>query len=105
MLEFQLLPKFLDEFNAEKGKTAFDSPENMADDKVSLCKYMQPYWKTLRVSHPTINNPVTATPLYWIASVFPGRDNDWVGEFILLEGGVNLAKEKVISDSSTICMA
>jgi len=97
VLEFQLLPKFLDELNIKKGKTAFDSPETMADDddKVSLCKYMQPYWKTLRVSHPTISIPVTATPLYWIGSVFPGRDNDWVGEFVLLEAGVNLAKEKV----------
>jgi len=50
------------------------------------------FWSQLtQDQQPTVNG-VTMNPIDLVGSVFPGSDNQWRIEFILLEAGVNLAK-------------
>jgi len=97
ILEFQLISIFLEEAMAALGEIYSDlTPGAIAGSKVDLCKYMKPFWNIGGTFWFSMDNSgAIKNPLDWIGSVYPGKDNAWVSEFVLLETGVNTAKEGV----------
>ena len=89
ILEFQLLKIFL-EAKSEKDGLKFK------DNSANLCDYMDEYWAgTIRVNM----NGEEGTPIELLPTVFPGKDNSFASEFVVLEKYVNGMKERV----STLC--
>ena len=85
ILEFQLLKIFL-EAKSEKDGLGYK------DSSVNLCDYMDEYWAG------TINVNVDGekgTPIELLPKVFPGKDNAFASEFVVLEKYVNGMKERV----------
>lgn len=74
ILEFQLLSIFLESLN--------------------LCPMLKTYWDPGATNWVAING-VRRSPLQWVAYQYPGSDNAYGGEFVLLDSGVNAAKEGV----------
>ena len=92
ILEFQLLKIFLEAQNEKDGLKWKDAE----GDSVDLCDYMKEYWAgdiSLKVEG------VEGTPIELLPKVFPGKDNIFASEFVLLEKYVNGMKERV----STLC--
>ena len=91
ILEFQLLKIFLEAKSANDGNKF-----KLKDNSVNLCDYMDEYWAgTLRV---TVEGE-EGTPIELLPKVFPGKDNAFASEFVVLEKYVNGMKERV----STLC--
>lgn len=74
ILEFQLLTIFLESIN--------------------MCPTLKTYWDPGATNWVTING-VRRSPIQWVAYQYPGSDNTYGGEFVLLDSGVNAAKEGV----------
>ena len=74
------------------------------DDKfkvksVNLCDYMDEYWAgTLSVNV----DGQERTPIELLPKVFPGKDNAFASEFVVLEKYVNGMKERVSSPCSQL---
>lgn len=92
ILEFQLLKIFLEAKNDKDGLSYKDA----AGDSVDLCDYMKEYWAG-DISVNVENEE--GSPIEILPKVFPGKDNEFVSEFTLLEKYVNGMKERV----STFC--
>jgi len=88
ILEFQSLTIFLDEQGNRY--TALKDGIN----KVSLCQHLEDYWGPPPVRWITING-IARSPPQWVSYQLPGSDNDYNAEFVLLDSGVNAAKEGV----------
>ena len=88
ILEFQLLTIFLE------AKSVIDklNYKNAKGDSVNLCDYMKTYWAG-KVKL-TVDGQ-TGTPIDLLPTVFPGKDNTFVSEFVLLEKYVNGMKGRV----------
>jgi len=99
ILEFQLVSIFLEEFSAQQGQR-YPDPAG-SNNNVDLCHYLQPYWYTLPVASYITINGVQAKPIQFVASAFPGTNNH-ENEFVLLDAGVNTAKEGVCYYPSNI---
>ena len=88
ILEFQLLKIFL-EAKSVNDKLKYKGKDGIS---VNLCDYMKMYWAgSLRL---TVEGQ-EGTPMDLLPKVFPGRDNTFVSEFVLLEKYVNGMKERV----------
>ena len=88
ILEFQLLKIFL-EAKSVNDKLIYKNAKGVS---VNLCDYMKTYWAG-KVKL-TVDGQ-TGTPIDLLPTVFPGRDNTFVSEFVLLEKYVNGMKERV----------
>lgn len=88
ILEFQLLKIFLEEKNGKDGLNYMDAD----GDSVDLCDYMKKYWAG---DFSLDMDGVKGTPIELLPTVFPGKDNTFVSEFVLLEKYVNGMKERV----------
>ena len=87
ILEFQLLKIFL-EAKSEKDGLKF----KIKDNSVNLCDYMDEYW----AGAIDVNVEGEAgTPIELLPKVFPGKDNAFASEFVVLEKYVNGMKERV----------
>jgi chitinase len=92
ILEFQLIQIFFDDLVKKKG-IVFKDPTG-GTKPVDLCKYLQPYWSSLPSStYPTIDG-VRDTPIQLLSNAFPST-TQYTGEWVLLDSGVNNAKEGV----------
>ncbi len=92
ILEFQLLKIFLE------GKSKNDGVKwkDAAGKPANLCGYMKAYWSgNIRVNV----DGTEGTPIEILPTVFPGRDNGFASEFVVLDKYVNGMKERV----STLC--
>lgn len=97
ILEFQLLTIFLESL-ASPAKN-FPNPTGGAN--VNYCTWLKGFWTpTGTQGRITVNNK-PRTPLQHVAYQFPGSDSDYNSEFVLLESGVNTAKEGVSSSDET----
>ena len=93
ILEFQLLKIFLEAKNEMDGVLKWKDAEG---DGVDLCDYMKTYW----AGDVSLNmDGEEGTPIELLPRVFPGKDNGYFSEFVLLDKYVNGMKERV----STIC--
>lgn len=100
ILEFQLVPIFLEAYSAQQGRR-YQDPAG-SGNLVDLCHYLQPYWYTLPVGSYINVNGVTDKPIQFVASTFPGTNN-FENEFVILDAGVNTAKEGVSHFSAPHC--
>lgn len=92
ILEFQLLTIFLDDKSKEDGFIWKDAE----GDLVKLCDYMKEYW----AGDISLNvDGEEGTPIELLPKVFPGKDNGFASEFVVLDRYVNGMKERV----STLC--
>lgn len=88
ILEFQLLKIFL-EAKSEKDGLKWKDAEG---DSVYLCDYMKEYW----AGDISLNvDGEEGKPIELLPKVFPGKDNGFASEFVLLEKYVNGMKERV----------
>lgn len=88
VLEFQLLKIFLEAKSDRDGLKYKDSEGDLVD----LCDYMKEYWSG------DINVDVNGgqgMPIEILPKVYPGKDNSFDSEFVLLEKYVNGIKEHV----------
>ena len=76
ILEFQLLHIFLESLNE--------------------CQYLRDYWSPGATDWVTING-IRKTPVQHVALQFPGHDNAYNREFVLLDSSINTAKTGVSS--------
>ena len=95
ILEFQMIKQFIQEMNSnEFSDDAFVDPTDNTK-RVSFCRYIKTYYfnsKIKVVATPTNPNGPINTPLFWITNAYPGKNQN-AAEFVLLEKGVNTAKE------------
>lgn len=92
ILEFQFLTIFLDEQISEPGNIYTALKDGIS--KVNLCQHLEDYRDPPPVRWITING-IARSPLQWVSYQFPGSDSDYNAEFVLLDSGVNTAKEGV----------
>lgn len=94
ILEFQTIKLFFDNTSAAlKNKVDFKNPTGLGKN-VDFCHYLQPYWDKLKPSdYLTVKN-VRNTPIQILALAFPST-TQYLNEWVLLDKGVNAAKERV----------
>ena len=93
ILEFQLVKRFITEINPKDGPK-YPSPLEGVTGKVDLCEVLRRYWGNDRLTL-SLDGSVEFTPMGLVAQAFPGQKNPYEGEFVLLERGINKAKEGV----------
>lgn len=110
ILELQMVAIFFDQMNTEFGSKGFPlfSPGSNPDDKQqSFCAAIRTLWRGVPQASRFAMDSVTRDPIDHIMPVFSGNGNTHVNEFVLLEKGVNTAKEgmwgkKAINDDNTM---
>lgn len=93
ILEFQLLSIFITKTSTQLGNKFANPSTSSKGTNVNLCGYMKPYWYTPK--NVIDINGVKRTALQWVSYQFPGSDNAFTSEFVLLDKYVNTAKEGV----------
>ncbi|KAK7756344.1 hypothetical protein SLS62_001570 [Diatrype stigma] len=95
ILELQMVPIFLDKMNDEFGRTGFPSFKPNADPntKQSFCQAINELWRMVPQASKFVMDGVARDPIDHIMPVYSSNDNTHVNEFVLLEKGVNTAKE------------
>ncbi|KAG9952210.1 glycoside hydrolase family 18 protein, partial [Aureobasidium melanogenum] len=101
ILEAQLLGLFLSETGATwpradyfpnpVGKTMTPGLDWWKDTTYNMCQYFWFWWNGKMI---TING-VKQEPVQFVASVYPGKDNSWAKEFMLLSKEANNMKERM----------
>ncbi|KAI4285352.1 MAG: hypothetical protein L6R38_000708 [Xanthoria sp. 2 TBL-2021] len=97
ILEFQLLPIFLEEQGgtfSEKEKPNSEiylDPEG-GPNKIGFCEYLEYYWSRGDRFWVTVGGN-TRSPLQHVAYQYPGKDSAYNAEFVLLDKEVNRVKE------------
>ncbi|KAL8916112.1 MAG: hypothetical protein Q9208_008708 [Pyrenodesmia sp. 3 TL-2023] len=89
--EFQLLTIFL----ASLASPAKNYPNPSGGDRVNYCTWLKRFWTPTGAGGRIMVNGAARDPLQHVAYQFPGKDNAYDSEFILLDLGVNTAKEGV----------
>ncbi|KAL8694715.1 MAG: hypothetical protein Q9224_003515, partial [Gallowayella concinna] len=97
ILEFQLLPIFLD---LQSSGNIYPNPEG-GTTSVDFCTYFSAYWETGEDYWVTVNGN-SRSPLQHVAYQFPGSDSAYNGEFVLLDSDVNRmwGKKDINSDKT-----
>ncbi|KAL9030617.1 MAG: hypothetical protein Q9196_001284 [Gyalolechia fulgens] len=98
ILEFQLLTIFLESL-ASPAKV-YPNPSGGA--KVNYCTWLKGFWTPTGARGRITLNGNPRTPLQHVAYMFPGTDSAYNSEFVLLDSGVNTAKEGMWGSSSSI---
>lgn len=96
ILELQMIPIFLDKMDSDFGPRAFPSFRPGADSSLtrSFCQAINELWmKVPQNSRFDMGDSITRDPIDHIMPMYPGNDNTHTNEFVLLEKGVNTAKE------------
>ncbi|KAJ2970004.1 hypothetical protein NUW58_g9829 [Xylaria curta] len=95
ILELQMVAIFLDKMNDDFGSRGFPSFRPGADPntKQSFCQAINQLWRNVPQASRFAIDGVTRDPIDHIMPVYSSNDNTHVGEFVLLEKGVNTAKE------------
>ncbi|KAL0257640.1 hypothetical protein SLS55_006803 [Diplodia seriata] len=102
VLEFHLLPKFFDYLKTEAARTGktYSDPDGGAR-RVSFCEYVAAWWAsgtTFELDVPAVAAGSEFNAMQWTANMFPGKNNDWATEFLILEKYVNGVKERMWDD-------
>ncbi|TKA63461.1 hypothetical protein B0A49_09919 [Cryomyces minteri] len=86
---------------------SFPDPAPNSNRMLNLCQYMENFWSKVPAAQQPVINGRQQNPIDALASVFPGSDNQWNAELVLLESGINAAKagmwgRNAINDDSTM---
>lgn len=60
-----------------------------------FCTWLKPYFNDITVEQRPTCDGSRRTPLQCVLYQYPGKDSNYNAEFVLLEAGVNTAKEGV----------
>lgn len=95
ILELQMVAIFLDKMNDDFGRESFPSfMPNAGSQKVQgFCQAINQLWRGVPQRSRFAMDGETRDPIDHIMPVFSSNDNTHVDEFVLLEKGVNTAKE------------
>ncbi|KAM3079706.1 hypothetical protein ACMFMG_006117 [Clarireedia jacksonii] len=94
ILELQMVPIFLDQMDEEFGNTFPNfRPNADPNTKQTFCAAIKQLWQGVRQDNRFAMDGVTRDPIDHIMPVYSSNDNTHVNEFVLLEKGVNTAKE------------
>lgn len=96
ILEYQLYTIFLDDMKTKFGSNYRKDPLKTETNVVNMCKYMKPYWQPGgRLWFTLDGGTERKNPLNWVGSVFPGKNNAYESEFVLLPQDINGPKARV----------
>lgn len=96
ILEYQLYTIFLDAMKDKFGQNYRKNPLKTGTNSVDMCKYMKPYWQPGgRLWFILDGGTERKNPLNWVGSVFPGKNNAYESEFVLLPQDINGPKARV----------
>ncbi|KAI0877792.1 carbohydrate-binding module family 18 [Hypoxylon argillaceum] len=101
ILELQLTSQFFDYVDGRLGK----SLPNYAPGGTgmqTLCQAVKALWVGVPQYQRFKLDGVTRDPVDHVLAVLPGNDNNYLSEFVLLDKGVNTAKERMFSGDATI---
>lgn len=87
---------FLDKVNSDMGSKSFRSfkPGRGSTPTQTFCSAIRELWQGVPLAQRFTMDGKTEDPIQFIMSVYPGNDKN-ADEFVLLESGVNTAKEGV----------
>ena len=97
-----MIKLFIQDTDSAFGDALVDPAD--ATKSANFCRFVKSYYynSKIRVTATPITPPTppgpTRTPLSWIAAAYPGKSENFA-EFVLLEKGVNGAKEGMWGDS------
>jgi len=91
-----MITQFFNELHADLGPGLFNDPRpGRTNIGTRFCTWLKPYFNDiLAVDQPTCDG-VRRTPLQCVLYQYPGSDSNYNAEFVLLDSGVNTAKEGV----------
>ncbi|KAI0443525.1 carbohydrate-binding module family 18 [Xylaria telfairii] len=102
ILELQLISQFFDQVNADLGLSLPDYAPNPGTKKKTFCQAVQTVWLGVPAKDWFTLDGVSRMPTDHVLAVLPGNDNNYLSEFVLLDKGVNTAKERMFSKDPTI---
>lgn len=103
ILELQTISSFIDKMSHDWGEKAFPSyqPGRSTTNNVqSFCRAIKELWSGVSQTDRFAMDGVTRDPVQYIMGVMPGNAAH-VDEFVLLEQGVNTAKQQVSSSTNS----
>ncbi|KAJ8123757.1 hypothetical protein ONZ43_g362 [Nemania bipapillata] len=101
ILELQLISQFFDKVDDDLGKTLPNYAPN-GSGMQTLCQAVKALWVGVPQDQRFALDGVTRDPVDHVLAVLPGNDNNYLSEFVLLDKGVNTAKERMFSGDATI---
>ncbi|KAI0595746.1 carbohydrate-binding module family 18 [Biscogniauxia sp. FL1348] len=101
ILELQLISQFFDDANNNIGKNLPNYAPGMSGMQ-DLCQALNTLWVGVPDDQRFAMDGVKRDPVNHVLAVLPGNDNQYLSEFVLLDKGVNTAKERMFSGDATI---
>lgn len=101
ILELQLISQFIDKVHADTGSTLPNYLPGKTGNQ-NFCQAIRALWVGVPDDQRFVMDGVKRDPVNHVLAVLPGNDNDYLGEFVLLDKGVNTAKERMFSGDATI---
>jgi chitinase len=96
ILDFQMITQFFNELHADLGPGLFTDPRpGKTGNGVKFCTWLKPYFSDILAAQQPTCDGVRRTPLQCVLYQYPGYDSNYNAEFVLLDSGVNTAKEGV----------
>ena len=100
ILEFQLIKIFFTQMDEDDGNI-YNDPGEDETGKVRLCDVLTRYWANAKIKFRS-DAAIDMIPINIVGQAFPGHEgthNPYEGEFVLLDGEVNKAKEGMWGES------
>ncbi|KAI0108999.1 carbohydrate-binding module family 18 [Nemania sp. FL0031] len=101
ILELQLISQFFDKLDGQLGRTLPNYAPG-GSGMQTLCQAVKALWVGVPQDQRFALDGVTRDPVDHVLAVLPGNDNNYLSEFVLLDKGVNTAKERMFSGDATI---
>lgn len=94
ILELQLVAQFIDKVNRDLGQT-LPNYAPAGGPQQTFCQAIKTLWVGVSAASRFALDGVKRDPVNHVLAVLPGNDNNYLSEFVLLDSGVNTAKERV----------
>ncbi|GAP85921.1 putative glycosyl hydrolases family 18 protein [Rosellinia necatrix] len=101
ILELQLISQFVDKLNVDLGKTLPNYAPGGGPQQ-TFCQAINTLWVGANDESRFALDGVKRDPINHVLAPLPGNGNPYVKEFVLLDRGVNTAKERMFSEDPTV---
>ncbi|KAI1125321.1 carbohydrate-binding module family 18 [Nemania abortiva] len=101
ILELQLISQFFDKLDGQLGRSLPNYAPG-GSGMQTLCQSVKTLWVGVPQDQRFALDGVTRDPVDHVLAVLPGNDNTHLSEFVLLDKGINTAKERMFSGDATI---
>jgi chitinase len=94
ILELQLVSQFFDKVDRDTGRNVPNFLPGQSGTQ-TFCQSLKQLWVGVPADQRFSLDGVARDPVNHVLAVLPGNDNNYLSEFVLLDKGVNTAKERV----------